>query len=421
MTAEVAIMNKQAIALAADSAATFRTSRGQKIFTSAQKVFCLSDQHPVGVMVYGSASLLEVPWETIIKLYGKDLGTKKFKTLQEYGNSLLIFIEKNKKLFPKKEQNKYIRANIGGYLKYLRGKILDKIKDRLEQKEKISHKEIEKIVAQEITRQYTNWQKSDLLPGATKQKLDSFRKKYLADIRKIRKDTFEKLPVEQSLSNKLDKIAVWLFFKFCESITNKGESGLVIAGFGNDETFPSLVNYTVSGVADGFLKFKSIGNPKVTFDNGAAIVPFAQKEMVVRFMEGVDPLVLSFVSSGLRKFANEYPKIIFDKIKMERKRKDRFIQHVSKQTKKITDEFLQRFEDFRIENFVSPIITVVGVLPKNELALMAETLVTLTSFKRKVSLEDETVGGPIDVAIISKGDGFIWIKRKKYFEKEIQN
>ncbi len=47
---------------------------------------------------------------------------------------------------------------------------------------------------------------------------------------------------------------------------------------------------------------------------------------------------------------------------------------------------------------------------------MAESLVTITSLKRKFTLEAETVGGPIDVAVISKGDGFIWIKRKHYFE-----
>ncbi len=28
----------------------------------------------------------------------------------------------------------------------------------------------------------------------------------------------------------------------------------------------------------------------------------------------------------------------------------------------------------------------------------------------------ESVGGPIDVAVISKADGFIWIKRKHYFD-----
>ena len=30
-----------------------------------------------------------------------------------------------------------------------------------------------------------------------------------------------------------------------------------------------------------------------------------------------------------------------------------------------------------------------------------------------------TVGGEIDVAIISKGDGFIWKKRKHYFKSEL--
>ena len=34
-------------------------------------------------------------------------------------------------------------------------------------------------------------------------------------------------------------------------------------------------------------------------------------------------------------------------------------------------------------------------------------------------MDAETVAGPIDVAVISKGDGFIWIKRKHYFEREL--
>jgi hypothetical protein len=34
-------------------------------------------------------------------------------------------------------------------------------------------------------------------------------------------------------------------------------------------------------------------------------------------------------------------------------------------------------------------------------------------------MESETVGGPVDVALISKGDGFIWIKRKHYFKAEL--
>ena len=62
MTAEVASMNKHAIALAADSAVTLHNEMGQKIFTSASKIFTLSKYHPVGVMVYGNATFMGTPW-----------------------------------------------------------------------------------------------------------------------------------------------------------------------------------------------------------------------------------------------------------------------------------------------------------------------------------------------------------------------
>ena len=91
MTAEVAIMNREAIALAADSAGTFREEMGQKIFTSASKIFTLSKYQPVGAMIYGSASLMGIPWETIIKIYRNKLGQMTFKTVAEYAKNFLNF------------------------------------------------------------------------------------------------------------------------------------------------------------------------------------------------------------------------------------------------------------------------------------------------------------------------------------------
>ena len=81
MTAEIAIMNKEAIALAADSAVTMTVESGQKIFTSANKLFALSKYHPVGIMVYGNAVFMGIPWENIIKTYRSRVGKKKFSTL----------------------------------------------------------------------------------------------------------------------------------------------------------------------------------------------------------------------------------------------------------------------------------------------------------------------------------------------------
>jgi hypothetical protein len=82
---------------------------------------------------------------------------------------------------------------------------------------------------------------------------------------------------------------------------------------------------------------------------------------------------------------------------------------------------IKNLDTLRRENYTNSIINIVSVLPKDELAAMAESLVNLTSFKRRVSSEEETVGGPIDVAVISKDDGFIWIKRKHYFDPELNH
>lgn len=87
------------------------------------------------------------------------------------------------------------------------------------------------------------------------------------------------------------------------------------------------------------------------------------------------------------------------------------------------DEIFQEqsnsIHEFARQNFVNPVISTIRFLPVGELATMAETFVNLTSFKRKFTENLETVGGPIDVLVISKGEGPIWIKRKHYFSPDL--
>ena len=67
----------------------------------------------------------------------------------------------------------------------------------------------------------------------------------------------------------------------------------------------------------------------------------------------------------------------------------------------------------------SPLRLVIGMLSPEELGDLAETLVSAESLKERVTRPTESVSGPVDVAVISKGDGFIWIKRKHYFDPSL--
>jgi hypothetical protein len=98
MTCEVVVMNRRGIALAADSAVT--VGEGDKIYHTAEKLFPLAQSAPVGIMTYGSADLIGVPWEIIIKMYSQSLAGRRFDTLDQYAHDFFRFIEGTAVLVP---------------------------------------------------------------------------------------------------------------------------------------------------------------------------------------------------------------------------------------------------------------------------------------------------------------------------------
>ena len=109
MTAEIGVLNRNGVALAADSALTLG-SPSDKIYQSANKLFQLSDHAPVGIMVYGAATLLNVPWETVIKLYRDKLGTKTYSSLKQYSQDFISFIRSNRRVFSEISQKDFMHA-----------------------------------------------------------------------------------------------------------------------------------------------------------------------------------------------------------------------------------------------------------------------------------------------------------------------
>lgn len=420
MTAEIAIMNKEAIALASDSAVTMTTESGQKIFTSANKLFALSKYRPIGIMVYGNALFMDVPWETIIKIYRNKLGKRKFDTLKEYANSFIEFLDHGNSLFPDTVQEVYIQSSISAYFKFIKDRIIKKIHSIIDERGKVSEQETKQTVSSIIKEDYEKWEKANNIQSIPKSFNKNIVNKNRRIIKKEMEKTFEKLPISKSNSNQLRKIIGNLFSKFPEGIYKGDISGVVIAGFGESDSFPLLESFHIEGIANNRLKYKKHMSGEISFKTSAAIIPFAQSEMVATFMEGVDPFYRDIEESYLAQIFDEYPGIIVKNLKKyTEKEGDKLRKELLKINKEILADHREKLEEYRKINYIIPVTRVVSMLPKGELAEMAESLVSLTSFKRKVSMERETVAEPIDVAVISRGDGFIWIKRKHYFKAEL--
>jgi hypothetical protein len=410
-------MNKIAIALAADSAVTVGSDQQTKVFNTASKLFGLSRHCPVGIMVYGNAEFMGIPWETIIKIFRDKLGTCRQNTLKEYSDSFIAFLNKPNPLFPEDQQVKYMELTVWAFLKQLKKAIDEKTDAYIKDQGSNGNLEDGQIASELIEEHLQRLESLSDVYTAPEEYAQSILLRYQEKIDSLIVRVMDNTIIPENALAKLKKVTTLLFSKSEFDNPIYGRSGIVIAGFGDEEIFPSYVNLTLEGVLLDKLKYKLEHESRITFDNVAAIKAFAQKEMVTTFMEGIDPTYSNYLRDWLAEILYSYPDAIMEAIPgLSEEQKAQVLEKIRNDATEIFKRFLSERTQYIRNNQVQPIIDTVESLPKDELAAMAESLVNLTSFKRKVTLNAETVGGPIDVAVISKGDGFVWIKRKHYFD-----
>jgi hypothetical protein len=414
MTAEVVVMNKMGIAAATDSAVTIPTKSGAKIYQSANKIFTISKYAPVGIMIYGSADIMNIPWEIIIKNYRARLGKKRFSYLKEYIDDFINFLEHNENLCSDKCSEMYVRQEIYSFLHFLRDEIRDELERRLGAKTPITESDITKAIELILIGKLESYRKYSAPKRLQKTFPNKVTKKYSKQITKILNLIFKKIPLSKKSMLIMHQMIGQLFYR--QLIEESSYSGIVIMGYGEKENFPAATEYIVRGVVLNKLWCVQAKNGKIDIEQPSVIMAYAQQEMVNTFMEGIDPDYRIYIVNKFIKLLSTYAEELSKSIPgITEKRRQIIRKSLYKTFEKQLGIISQDFNKYQQENHVEKIMTMISVLPKNELAKVAETLVSLTSFKRRVSSESETVAEPIDVAVISKGDGLVWIKRKHYF------
>jgi hypothetical protein len=392
MTCEVAVMNKRGIALAADSAVTL--GNGKKIYHTAEKLFSLSPSIPVAIMTFGAADMMNVPWETVVKIYAQKLGSRRFDTLDQYVKDFLSFIEGASSLFPPEDQKNRVKGVVGAAWSEL---YRDKLSEKLGEKSKGSESHKLATLADIIHGDHELWMKYDDIEGLGTDYGGRVVKTYGDVLDQVEKQVFEGMKLPRALKSDLRKTVSFMFGK--EWFHSADESGVVIAGMGEVEPFPALLQYRVGTIAAGKLRYAKVDEARVGSAD-AVVVPFAQREIIDMIIGGIHPRLRNkliddvnrWMPNGGKNGKAKSPERI-------EKRKKEFADYMR-------DEIQQRYDQ--------PFMDAVSALPRQDLAKMAEALVNLTAFLMRMTADqDETVAEPIDVALLSKGDGFIWVKHKE--------
>jgi hypothetical protein len=412
MTAEVVVINKYGIAMAADSAVTIG---GQKTYNSAVKLFSLSKTAPVGIMIYGNADLSSTPWEIIIKQYRKKIGSTTFASLDDYAKDFINFLRAAKYSNSQERENQMF-LQIERYIRVLHADI-DHLIQLFEVKEpeirSHSHR-LHEITIAKINATFEDLENLPFIDGIDQSKFDSLKDELTKALEPFLKDLFGNLlPQEPAHFERLLDIATLFTVKPMDADLS---SGIVIAGYGEDQIYPAVTSYAISGYTGDHLRYYPITDKSCDINSArkARIFAFAQSDMIDLFVNGIN--------SETQAYLDAYSKSMFNRI-IEESNKTSLVA-AEKNIFNENIDFIRQKMQTDVKNYVlrenvSPVMYMLGVLPKDELANMAETLINLTAFKRKMTASIESVGGPVDVAVISKGDGLVWMKRKHYFPKEL--
>ncbi|WP_428700144.1 hypothetical protein [Stappia sp.] len=417
MTAEIAILNMSAACLAADSAVTIGVGENKKVYNSVNKIFELSKKHPVAIMIYGNINFMNLPLEVLIKEFRKKIPDDGYNSLVEYADKFIEYLGND---IPYEDVNEWI-----GAVSIIRSVALPNIKSACET-----------IFRDSLT---SGRPEKNKFGAKFSRKIDELivSAEEYEDIPNIKNIKFPKDIILEAIDDdicdsyfigkisKANKNKIWKYFEIIlrKNIMSKNLSGLVFCGFGNKDLCPTLVSYEIDGIIGGQLKIQQTKSVDIDRNKNPAFVSgFAQKDMVESFVDGASSDLLLHIQArmlfAIFAFRNKVLSLLVPDEEDDDLRKE-LSKELQAPAVDIIKNEMRRLDEYMDKNYSQPLLQMVRFLPKSELPLVAGSLIELTSLKRKVSMEADTVGGDVDVAVISKAEGFVWIRRKHYFQPDL--
>lgn len=357
MTSEILILNKKSIVLAADSAQTI----GEHVYQGIEKIFELSKAPAMAMMTYNNGEFMDIPLSTLIKDYRHNRDFSKLKNMENILNDFIIYLEENTKKFSKPE----IKIEINEFKKYV-------------------IKEIKKYGLENLKNRYAEYETDEILP---------FLKNECYDI-----DFYE--------INGEYGIPIEILKKFFSNYLKFNGSCIVLTGFNDNEYFPSFIEFNLILNYEGNLIFE-VFNKETNIDVGA-IIPFAQKEVIETFLNGIDETVENTIidywydtiefcfNEFIKEIKKDNPQIKIDKINLN--------QIINEN---LADQLILTLNDAK-NDIEEPIFESVRYLSDDELVKIAKILIKITSIKIKLLKQLETVDEEISIAIITKSNGLEW-------------
>jgi hypothetical protein len=151
-------------------------------------------------------------------------------------------------------------------------------------------------------------------------------------------------------------------------------SGIVIAGFGEDELFPTFISIETDGYVGNRIKAYEEAFVDISRTIPGCLKAFAQREMVDRFMTGMDSELYNVMMSAFDSTLRESTLAVLQKYGTQKNKTKANKQAVENASRASIGKLSEKIVELSTRAYSNPIVRMISLLPKDELANLAESL-----------------------------------------------
>ena len=433
MTSVVGILNKRGAAIAADSAVTRGRNKGGrrnvKVTKNGNKMIRLSDVDSIAVMITGNADFLGVPWDVIIRRYRQQKGSVHQPTVEAAARALFNYIATNSVFWSESA----CMAFLNGLAESLFEKAVNNMFDEDERNEDGNlrrpaafRKAFYRNVSS-IAKRYAHKGTCPQFEGYSQEEFRKSAATVLDDFFEEKAQDFEEgfgsegypMDVLEQIRPSFEQALLTLLSSRLEDIDPSAT--LVFTGYGTDQQYPSLVSAAVCEGFDSRVNYSIRPQDIICISDKrpVAICPFAQKDVIKSILRGLHVSWSDTAMDALQCLTNAPIMSVFEPFEGEEDPDFEFLstlysvddqdlyEKFNKEGMRMLDANQHEWEK-ALENY-----------DLEAMAALADSLIDLTGFQRILTFSEEGVGGLVDLAVISRNEGFTWLRRKSWYHKDV--
>lgn len=409
MTAEIILMNKSALAVAADKAAT-AYGRGRIQISETEKIFPLGNGLPVVAMIYGAAELLDHPWATLIDMYRSERKPQPLDRVEQYAEEFLRFLESRPELFPPERQIQdyaFIVQQVYAIILH-RAKVLIDVAGAMERRDFSPVKALKAAIV-DLHRDYSldaDGSERPNLPVFANLRAEAVFREHQQMIDDIIRSVFRKRNIlgDEKAVAMLRQIAA---FALVKDRFHEIHSGVVFAGFGAKDLYPASAEYFVSTVYGNRLKTKRFEVARVApSEVPARVLLFADADATFSFVTGIDEEIFDLLLSFSEYLFEGLPPNLLQESRLPREAQGAINEFVQTKLSPLYHVMLREgLEQYIQDNRILPLHEMVATAGTRALVERAADFVRLNILQKQVRGLEQTVGGGVDTVLITKARG----------------